>query len=196
MNLLAILLRGSTALVLTVASVETFGPALDSRERFASAAGHTSSTCASRGAFHSLAGQALVANPAMSDPTFAGSVVYMLHHDGDGAIGIVLTRPLPTQPGDLALHDGGPVGADTLFLLHFSDAVWPTTKMLEPGLALTRDANAVDDIVAGRGPKRAILAWGYAGFGPSQLESEIAAGAWRVEPIDAKQVLDHAVLSR
>jgi putative transcriptional regulator len=192
MNFLAILLRGSTALVLTIATVETFGPALDSRERLTTTSAHQS-TCGARGAFQSLAGQVLVSGPDMPDATFAKSVIYVLQHDGEGAVGIVLTSPLPHESDGLKLHDGGPVGRDTLFLLHSSDYVRPTTKMLEAGLAVTLERAAIDDIREGKGPQRSILAWGYAGWGPSQLDGEVAAGTWIVENADAARVLSYAI---
>lgn len=188
MHATPLLLRVSTALVLTVASVETLGPLLATHEgRTQCFTALADEATAPRGAFRSIAGELLIATDAMPDPTFAGTVLYVVSHDVDGAIALVLNRPIEPSLGVRA-HDGGPVGRHTGFVLHSTDVVTPESIVLEDGVALTLDSSLLDAVRAGRGPREAVFLTGYAGWGPLQLDAEHASGVWRTMTADASQV--------
>jgi putative transcriptional regulator len=150
----------------------------------------------------SLAGQLLVAAPDLQDPNFSQTVVYLVHHDQSGAMGLVLNRVLGSGPLDkvleglgmpsdgaadleLRVHYGGPVEPARGFMLHSPDYRGADTVVLSELVALTLSPGILEDIAAGRGPKRSLFALGYAGWGPEQLEGELAAGAWFVVEPDA-----------
>lgn len=151
----------------------------------------------------SLAGQLLVATPELDDPNFRETVVYMVHHDHDGAMGLVINRVLGTGPLDrmleglgiapngeskleLRVHYGGPVEPSRVFMLHSPDYHAADTLDVSDIAALTVSPGILEDMAAGRGPERSLFALGYAGWGPGQLENELAAGAWFVvEPDEA-----------
>ena len=151
----------------------------------------------------SLAGQLLVATPDLDDPNFRETVVYMVHHDRAGAMGLVINRLLGTGPLDVMLeglgvapngesqldlrvHYGGPVEPSRAFVLHSPDYRSQDTVVLSELAALTGSPGILEDIAAGKGPRRSLFALGYAGWGPEQLENELAAGAWFVvEPDEA-----------
>ena len=157
----------------------------------------------------SLAGQLLVATPDLDDPNFAGTVVYLVHHDQEGAMGLVINRVLGAGPlgkmleglgvepdggADLELrvHYGGPVEPARGFMLHSPDYRAADTVVLSDLAALTLSPDILQAIAAGKGPRRSLFALGYAGWGPEQLESELAAGAWFVvEPDTALLFDDH-----
>jgi putative transcriptional regulator len=155
----------------------------------------------------SLAGQLLVAAPELDDPNFRETVVYLVHHDQAGAMGLVLNRVLGAGPlgemleglgvepdgrADLELqvHYGGPVEPARGFMLHSPDYRAADTVVLSDLAALTLSPGILQDIAAGKGPKRSLFALGYAGWGPEQLESELAAGAWFVVEPDADLLFD------
>ena len=155
----------------------------------------------------SLAGQLLVAAPDLGDPNFRQTVVYLVHHDRDGAMGLVLNRVLgagrleklleglglpPNGAGDLELivHYGGPVESTRAFMLHSPDYRAEDTVVISDLAALTVSPGILEDIAAGKGPKRSLFALGYAGWGPEQLEGEIAAGAWVVVEPDPDLLFD------
>jgi putative transcriptional regulator len=151
----------------------------------------------------SLAGQLLVASPDLQDPNFSQTVVYLVHHDQSGAMGLVLNRVLGTGPLDkmleglgfpshgatdleLRVHYGGPVEPARGFMLHSPDYRAEDTVVLSKMAALTLSPGILQDMAAGKGPRRSLFALGYAGWGPEQLEGELAAGAWVVvEPDEA-----------
>jgi len=147
-----------------------------------------------------LTGQLLVAMPSMQDPRFARSVICLCAHSDDGAMGIVLNKPLdglsfddllrqlkldPVPPQRrIRLTSGGPVENGRGFVLHTSD--WETEGSLavQPGLALTASVDILKAIAGGGGPRLGVLALGYAGWGPGQLEGEIQQNAWLSVPAD------------
>ena len=156
----------------------------------------------------SLAGQLLVATPELDDPHFDHTVVYMLRHDGDGAMGLVVNRPLGDVPlaalldgagldsagaaGTIRLHAGGPVETTRVFVLHTDDYAASGTLRVGRGLAFTWQAEILRALAAGAGPRRAVFTLGYAGWGPGQLEGELRAGHWVSVPPDAGVVFDDA----
>jgi putative transcriptional regulator len=156
----------------------------------------------------SLTGRLLVATPELDDPNFRETVVYMVHHDRGGAMGLVINRVLGTGPldkmleglgvapngaagHDLRVHYGGPVEPARAFMLHSPEYHAPDTVVLSDQVALTLSPRVLEDIAAGRGPRRSLFALGYAGWGPEQLEGELAAGAWVVVEPDADLLFDH-----
>ena len=153
-----------------------------------------------------LAGQLLVATDALSDPRFAHSVVYMIQHDGGGAMGLIINRPVGKTPlakllgelgvnnqgisRDIRVHYGGPVDPGRGFTLHTSDYAIEGTQVVGEGIAVTVDPEILRDIGLGKGPRLALLAVGYAGWAPGQLEAEIKAGAWIAVPADEPLLFD------
>lgn len=155
----------------------------------------------------SLKGKFLVADPSMPDPRFAGTVIFMIAHSGDGAVGIVVNRPGARRPiadlmrafglaprdgngGEIDLHWGGPVESNHVFLLHSDEYKAASTAAVAPGVALSLPKEALDDIAARRGPQRFLLAVGYAGWSPGQLERELEMKAWSVIGAGADLLFD------
>ena len=149
-----------------------------------------------------LAGQLLVAEAELDDPNFDHTVVLMLHHDGDGALGLVVNRPYGTAPndellrrlgvagdqpvpGETVIYYGGPVEPEVGMVVHSAEYARAGTMRVTADLAVTSDPAALADLVRGKGPKQAIPVLGYAGWGPGQLESELAQGSWFVLPAEA-----------
>jgi putative transcriptional regulator len=146
----------------------------------------------------SLEGQLLIAMPGMLDPNFSETVTFVWKHDAEGAIGIIVNRPsdlslgevcrqleLETRLGDDAdqpVMNGGPVHPDRGFVLHQSDMPFDST--FDPGatVKVTVSQDILKAIAQGVGPKPALVALGYAGWGAGQLESEMAANAWLSVP--------------
>ena len=144
--------------------------------------------------------QLMVAMPAMQDPRFARTVICLCAHSGEGAMGIVLNKPLdglsfddllaqlkldPVPPQRrIRLMSGGPVENGRGFVLHTTD--WETEGSLtvQPGIALTASIDILKAIAGGGGPREGFLALGYAGWGPGQLENEIQQNAWLSVPAD------------
>ena len=141
-----------------------------------------------------LTGQLLIAMPAMQDPRFARTVICLCAHSSEGAMGIVLNKPLeglsfedllrqlkldPVPPQRrIRLFAGGPVDGGRGFVLHTTD--WSTEGSLTVSgdVALTASVDILKAIAGGGGPRQGILALGYAGWGPGQLEGEIQRNAW------------------
>lgn len=162
-----------------------------------------------------LDGQFLVAMPAMSDKRFARSVIYMCAHSVQGAMGLIVNQRAPhiTFPellgqlsiaggdnggegfesdlADLDVHVGGPVETGRGFVLHSSDYfAADSTLPIDDGVSLTATVDILKAIASGKGPDRAILALGYAGWRPGQLESEIQANGWLHCPPDLDLLFD------
>ena len=144
-----------------------------------------------------LTGRVLIAMPGMTDPRFHGSVVYLCAHSDDGALGLIVNRPSPelrfkdllgqlgielsTGGRDIAVRFGGPVEHGRGFVLHSAEyAARPSTLKVDDRIALTATLDVLEAIARGDGPSQAMLALGYAGWGPGQVEAEIAANGWLV----------------
>ncbi|WP_338069645.1 YqgE/AlgH family protein [Rhodovarius crocodyli] len=168
--------------------------------------GSGAGTGPSHGSGDWLTGQLLIATPAMQDPRFAQTVICLCAHSADGAMGLVLNRPLdsfafedllqqlgitPAPPARaIRMVSGGPVEGGRGFVLHSPE--WQTDGTLpvpggpdREGAALTASVEVLKAIAEGNGPRDCLLALGYAGWGPGQLEGEIAANAWLTVPADA-----------
>jgi putative transcriptional regulator len=155
-----------------------------------------------------LAGQFLVASEEMGDPRFVESVILMIHHDASGAMGVIVNRPVGEVPtakllenmgldgtgarGSVRLHYGGPVEPRQGLTLHTTDYVIEGTFRVTRGIAVTGNPEILRAIGAGRGPKRYLVALGYAGWAPGQLEGEIKAGGWFTVPADDGLAFDDA----
>jgi len=153
-----------------------------------------------------LTGQLLIAMPAMSDPRFQQSVIYVCAHTPEGAMGLVLNRPLqrpsfddllrqlevaPVPPARrIRLCQGGPMDNARGFVLHTSDWTGEGSLRVNEGLALTASLDVLKAIAEGGGPREGILALGYAGWGPGQLDAEIQQNAWLSAPADETIVFD------
>ena len=152
----------------------------------------------------SLTGKLLVAAPSMMDPRFAGTVIYMCAHSPNGALGLILNREMATVPG-AAIADqfeletearqgeyrviwGGPVEYGRGFVLHSTDYLREDSVVVDDGVALTTDSQILVDMLEGNGPKRSLLALGYAGWAAGQLESELMRDDWITVPGDAEFV--------
>ena len=152
-----------------------------------------------------LKGQLLIAMPNMSDPRFERSVIYMCAHSSQGAMGIVINRlvhhinfpdlleqldiELSVEAQQIRVHFGGPVEASRGFVLHSADNFFDdATLSVSDDIALTASLNVLKAIAEGSGPRRSLLALGYAGWGPGQLDDEIQANAWLHAPADDELV--------
>lgn len=162
-----------------------------------------------------LDGQFLVAMPAMTDKRFARSVIYMCAHSVQGAMGLIVNQrashisfpellgqlsiasgesgheSLETGLVDIDVHVGGPVETGRGFVLHSSDYfAAESTLPIDDDVSLTATVDILKAIAGGKGPGRAILALGYAGWRPGQLESEIQANGWLHCPPDLDLLFD------
>ncbi len=147
-----------------------------------------------------LANQLLIAMPALDDPNFARSVTYLCQHDDEGAMGISISKPasfqlnevlnqmhIQTSIEDIASQPvflGGPVQSDRGFVLHEECGAWFSSVRLPSGLCLTTSRDLLEAIAEGQGPKRFLVALGYAGWGEGQLEQEILQNSWLNAPLD------------
>ena len=153
----------------------------------------------------SFAGQLLIAAPDMRDP-FDHAVVLMAQHSRDGALGIVINRPIESRPIAIVLKAlgvdasgvsdsvriflGGPVNRNAAFVVHSADYRRPDTVDIDGRVALSEAADVLRDIGLGKGPNKSLVAFGYAGWAPSQLENELAHGAWLTVPENPALVFD------
>jgi putative transcriptional regulator len=161
-----------------------------------------------------LEGQFLIAMPAMSDKRFARSVIYMCAHSVQGAMGLIINQRAPhitfsellgqlsitgengdagrrSHLRDMDVHVGGPVETGRGFVLHSSDYfAADSTLPIDDGVSLTATVDILKAIARGKGPNRAILALGYAGWRPGQLESEIQANGWLHCSVDEDLLFD------
>jgi len=154
-----------------------------------------------------LTGQLLIAMPAMNTPHFAQAVIYMCAHTPEGAMGIVVNRPitrpsfddlleqlevLPAPPRRrVELFRGGPVDSARGFVLHTSDWTGEGSLQVNDDVALTASLDVLKAIADGGGPARGLLALGYAGWGPGQLDREFQENAWLSAPATLDLLFDH-----
>lgn len=153
-----------------------------------------------------LSGHLLMAMPQMDDPRFRRSVIYICAHSADGAMGLIVNRrfdaisfpdlleQLNIEVGprtqQIRVHCGGPVETGRGFVLHSDDYVRDGTMVVKGGFALTATIDILKAIATGEGPRQSLLALGYAGWAPGQLESEITANGWLAVPADVTLVFD------
>ena len=142
-----------------------------------------------------LAGQLLIAMPGMTDARFHRSVILICAHSPDGAMGLIINKPAPDVSFDglldqlgvkkghdgraINVHFGGPVERGRGFVLHSDDWTGGEATMRVPGgLKMTATLDILEAMAFGRGPAQALLALGYSGWGPGQLEAEISRNDW------------------
>lgn len=144
--------------------------------------------------------------PGMADPNFSTTVTLICEHNDEGALGIVINRPLDLKLAglfeqlaidepdpDIAEHPvllGGPVGPERGFVLHGPGNRYESTLQVSDDIQLTMSRDVIDELAAGRGPEHALVALGYAGWGAGQLESEMLANSWLTVPATPAIVFD------
>ena len=156
-----------------------------------------------------LNGKVLIAMPEMGDPRFSMSVIFICAYSPEGAMGLIINKPTnelrlsnlldqleiaPTKEArDLPVHFGGPVEHGRGFVLHnFGYHSSLSTLDVDDGFAMTATLDILEDLANGRGPENAIITLGYAGWGPGQLEGEIAQNAWLICDADADLIFGTA----
>ncbi len=154
-----------------------------------------------------MTGQLLIAMPNMADPRFARTVIYLCAHSDEGAMGLVINKPMPQitfvdlleqldietegTVEDQMVHFGGPVESGRGFVLHSGEFQREGTMMVDDVVGLTATIDILRAIAAGDGPDKHLLALGYAGWGPGQLDGEIQANGWLHAPADDAILFDH-----
>jgi putative transcriptional regulator len=154
----------------------------------------------------SLAGRILIASPGLRDPRFDHTVVLMVRHSAGGALGIVLNHPLGERPlaslldaigekgsgitGTLRIFSGGPVQPEIGFVIHSTDYHRPETIEIDGRVAMTSSREILRDIASQHGPQMVLVAFGYAGWGPGQLENELGQRAWFTAASDSKLIFE------
>jgi putative transcriptional regulator len=150
--------------------------------------------------------QLLIAMPGMADPNFNSTVTLICEHNSDGALGIVINRPMnlnlaglfaqlsvpdpDSAAARIPVLDGGPVAKERGFVLHNPHAEFESSVAVSPDIQLTLSRDILDAIAAGRGPTKALVALGYAGWQPGQLEAEMLANAWLSVPATPEIIFD------
>lgn len=170
-----------------------------------------------------LVGQLLVASSSIGDPRFAETVIYMISHDADGAMGLVVNRAYGEGPldalleavgvesegasGRVRLQYGGPVEPGRGIVLHSADYSGASTRVVADRVAVSFGKDVLEAIAAGVGPQRSAILLGYAGWGPGQLEDELSRDDWLTarseeslifsDDLDSvwRNAMDHAGLS-
>ena len=154
----------------------------------------------------SLVNQLLIAMPGMDDPNFSATVTLICEHNDDGALGIIINRPLNLKLSglfdQLAVEDadphaadnpvlaGGPVGTERGFVLHDKSHSYENTLAVSDDIQLTLSRDVIDSMASGSGPEKSLVAIGYAGWEPGQLEEEMLANAWLSVPATPELVFD------
>ena len=147
-----------------------------------------------------LTGSLLISMPQMRDDRFTRSVVYICAHTSDGAMGLIINKIVESVSfpelldqlnidtsatnKEIRVHFGGPVETGRGFVLHSADYVQDATLVIDYSVALTATVDILKSIAEGDGPDKSILALGYAGWAPGQLDQEIQANGWLSVPAD------------
>lgn len=161
-----------------------------------------------------LDGQFLIAMPNMPDSRFAHTVIYLCAHSSEGAMGLIINQPstslsvadllvqlnivpegqsirLPNALRGMSVYRGGPVETERGFVLHSDDfQLESSTLPIQDGICLTATMDILKALAEGRGPSQAMLALGYAGWAPGQLEQEIQSNGWLTGPADPSILFD------
>jgi len=153
-----------------------------------------------------LTNQLLIAMPGMADPNFSTTVTLICEHNDDGALGIIINRPLTLRlsglfeqlsvdnadPGAAAdpVLSGGPVGTERGFVLHGPGRSYDNTLPVSDDIQLTLSRDVIDAMASGEGPDKSLVALGYAGWEPGQLEYEMLANSWLNVPATPELVFD------
>ncbi len=154
----------------------------------------------------------LIAMPNLADPNFSQTVTYMCDHNEEGAMGLVVNRPLEIDfsellehldmtdtrkhPGYVPIYQGGPVQTERGFVLHEGLGNWEATLAVTATIGVTMSQDIIEAIAHGKGPCRYLVMLGYAGWGNGQLETELASNAWLNGPADAEILFDTPIEQR
>ena len=148
----------------------------------------------------------LIAMPNLKDPNFERSVTYICAHNEEGAMGIVINKPLDIGLGEIfsqmeiesdnqttndkPIYQGGPVQIDRGFILHESASSWDSSITISESVSVTTSRDVLEAIATGTGPKQTLIALGYAGWSGGQLEQEIMDNAWLNAPANNSIIFD------
>jgi putative transcriptional regulator len=140
----------------------------------------------------------LIAMPAMQEGFFAGTLTYICEHDENGALGLVINRPISLTMAEMfdqiniplhqpelehvPVHVGGPVQVERGFVLHDTVQDWQSTLRIHAGLALTTSRDILEALAEGKGPEHFLVTLGYSGWEQGQLEHEINENTWLTVP--------------
>ncbi len=154
----------------------------------------------------SLSNQLLIAMPGMADPNFSSTVTLVCEHNAEGALGIVINRPMSLRLGglfeqlsldqadqtvaDSPILDGGPVGRERGFVIHKPLVDFESSVKVSPEIHLTLSRDVLDAMAAGTGPEKSLVALGYAGWEAGQLEQEMLHNTWLSVPASPEIVFD------
>lgn len=158
------------------------------------------------GSDSSLTNQLLIAMPGLADPNFSTTVTLICEHNDDGALGIIINRPLTLKLSglfeQLSVDDadpsaasgpvlsGGPIGTERGFVLHDNGQSFENTLTVSDDIQLTLSRDVIDAMAMGDGPEKSLVAVGYAGWEPGQLEDELLANSWLNVPATPELVFD------
>lgn len=153
----------------------------------------------------SFTGHFLIAMPGLQDPNFFHTVTYICEHNDQGAMGIVINKIMPMTVGevlvqlkldwppqevaDARVFQGGPVDTQRGFIIHSPLGEWGSTLEVDE-LGVTSSRDILEALSRGEGPEKFLLSLGYAGWGPGQLEEEMAENAWLSGPADPSIIFD------
>jgi putative transcriptional regulator len=153
-----------------------------------------------------LTGQLLIAAPTIGDPRFSHTVILMVRHDREGAFGIVINRPVGEGSiaslleaagedisgisGSVKIFAGGPVQQELGFVVHSAEYHLDGTLDVDGRVAMTANRQVLRDIGHNQGPVKSLFALGYAGWGPGQLEGELARRDWFTTPAEPRLIFD------
>ena len=159
-----------------------------------------------------LTGQVLISMPSLEDERFFKTVIYICAHSSEGAMGIIINKKIdydlypdllqqlgidkPLGNKKLFIRYGGPVESGRGFILHSDEIMQKDTLSIEKGVALTSTAEFFEDLSEGKGPRNSILALGYAGWSPGQLENEILSNSWMTLQTDSSFLFDDEVSNK
>jgi putative transcriptional regulator len=159
-----------------------------------------------------LTNQLLIAMPAMDDPNFSRTVALICDHSDQGALGLILNKPLPMRMGEIfeqldieipagplferQVLRGGPMQTDRGFVVHPAFGEWDSTLKVSDAIHVTTSRDILAAMALGNGPRDAVVALGYAGWDGGQLEDEIRANAWLSAPVESGIIFDLPFESR
>lgn len=159
-----------------------------------------------------LTNQFLIAMPSLANPFFSRTVTYICEHNASGALGIVINRPLTVTLGELLEHlqlssadpeisampvySGGPVHPEHGFIVHTPVGAWESTLQITETIGITTSQDVLQAIARGEGPSQVLVALGYAGWGPGQLEQELVQNSWLFGPADSTILFETPVDKR
>ena len=156
-----------------------------------------------------LTGQIIVSMPSLRDDNFFKTVIYICAHSSEGSMGIIINKKIdydlypdlleqlgidkPLDNKKLFIRYGGPIESGRGFILHSDDKILKETLNIDKGIALTSTADFFNDLSQGKGPQNSILALGYAGWKPGQLEEEIIKNNWMSLSVNSNFLFDEEV---